>query len=88
MKIRNWGEFPSRVRQHLAERLRDRKITVSDLYKLQAWISSRPEVPEGDWYKDFGTFKICGSGDTPTTFLDSSQTAWGHELAESDQTEA
>jgi hypothetical protein len=72
----------------LQERLIDRSITLSDLYKLQAWVNSRPEVPEDDWYKDFGTFKICGTGDTPTTFLDSNQVAWGHELGESEKTDA
>ena len=70
------------------QRLIDRSITLSDLYKLQAWVNSRPEVPEGDWYKDFGTFKICRTGDTPTTFLDSKQVAWGHELGESEKTDA
>ncbi len=88
MKIKGWSEFSPSVKQHLDERLRDRSVTLSDLYKLQAWVNSRPEVPEDDWYKDFGTFKICGRGNTPTTFLDRNQVAWGHELAESDQTEA
>jgi hypothetical protein len=25
-------------------------------------------VPEGDWYKDSGSFKICGNGSYPKTF--------------------
>jgi len=28
-----------------------------------------PEVPEGDWYKNFGSFKICGRGPYPKTFF-------------------
>ena len=40
--------------------------------KIETWVISRrlslPEVPEGDWYKDFGTFKICGEGKLPKTF--------------------
>jgi hypothetical protein len=34
--------------------------SIADLNQLRAWIESKPEVPEGDWYKDFGSFKICG----------------------------
>jgi len=44
-------ELPGPVREHLAERLRGRSITLEDLRKLQTWIQSAPEVPEGDWYR-------------------------------------
>jgi hypothetical protein len=40
-------------------------------------IDSKPEVPDGDWYKDFGSFKICGNGSLPKTFLLRGQTAKG-----------
>jgi hypothetical protein len=40
--------------------MRDRAISIADLNHLRLWIDSNPEVPEGDWYKDFGSFKICG----------------------------
>ena len=33
------------------------------------WIESEPEAPEGLWYKDFGSFQICGEGRFPETFL-------------------
>jgi len=33
-----------------------------DLYKLKRWRESEPEVPARPWYKDFGSFKICGEG--------------------------
>jgi hypothetical protein len=49
--------------------MRDRAIGVADLNQLRLWIDSQPEVPEGDWYKDFGSFKICGRGSYPKTFL-------------------
>jgi hypothetical protein len=44
-------------------------IGVSDLNQLRLWVDTRPQVPEGDWYKDFGSFKICDSGSYPKTFL-------------------
>jgi hypothetical protein len=40
-----------------------------DLYRLRLWIDSKPEVPEGLWYKDFGSFNLCGEGRYPKTFL-------------------
>ena len=30
-------------------------------------VNSGPWAPEGDWYKDFGSFMICGSGEFPKT---------------------
>ncbi len=67
-KIR-WTDLPPALRDHLFERLRDRKITAEDLYKLKLWRESEPEAPEGAWYKDFGSSKICGEGKFPKTFL-------------------
>jgi hypothetical protein len=33
------------------------------------WRESNPDAPDGLWYKDFGSFKICGDGKYPKTFL-------------------
>ena len=65
-RIASWAELPPNVRQHLLDRMRDRAITLSDLNQLRLWIESQPEVPEGEWYKDFGSFKICGAGGFPS----------------------
>jgi hypothetical protein len=64
-KIENWGNLPEGIRQHLIDRMRDRAISIADLNELRLWIESKPEVPYGDWYKDFGSFKICGHGSYP-----------------------
>jgi hypothetical protein len=74
-RIASWGELPANVRNHLLDRMRDRAISVADLNQLRLWIESHPEVPEGDWFKDFGSFKICGHGSYPKTFLSSGQAA-------------
>ncbi len=79
-KIENWDNLPAGVRQHLIDRMRDRAISVADLYQLRVWIESKPEVPEGDWSKDFGSFKICGHGPYPKTFLLRGQAAKGEAL--------
>jgi hypothetical protein len=76
-EIESWGNLPAGVRQHLIDRMRDRAITIADLNQLRLWIESRPEVPEDDWYKDFGSFKICGQGSFPKTFLLRGQAARG-----------
>jgi len=79
-KIEKWDHFPVRVRQHLIDRMQDRKISIADLNQLRQWIDSAPEVPEGDWFKDFGSFKLCGRGSLPTTFLLPGQAAKGHKI--------
>jgi hypothetical protein len=79
-KIENWGNLPVGVREHLTERMLDRAIRIADLNQLRLWFDSKPEVPEGDWYKDFGSFKICGRGSFPKTFLLRGQAAKGEAV--------
>ena len=45
------------IKEHLFDRLRTREITADDLYQLKLWRESEPEAPDGEWYKDFGSFK-------------------------------
>jgi hypothetical protein len=68
-KIESWDNLPAGVRRHLVDRMRDRSIGIADLNQLRLWIETGPEVPETDWCKDFGSFKICGRGSYPKTFL-------------------
>jgi hypothetical protein len=79
-KIETWNNLPLGVRLHLADRMRDRSIGVADLNRLRLWIDTQPEVPETDWYKDFGSFKVCGRGSYPKTFLPRGQAAKGEAL--------
>ncbi len=76
-RIARWKDLPAGVREHLTERMNERAISLADLNQLRIWIESEPEVPEGDWYKDFGSFKICGRGSHPKTFLLAAQVARG-----------
>jgi hypothetical protein len=68
-QIETWSRLPQAIRQHLIERMHDRKIGLNDLNQLRIWLETKPEVPEGPWYKDFGSFKLCGEGGYPKTFL-------------------
>lgn len=80
VQIASWSSFPSALRIHLIERMRERNISLDDLNRLRIWMESRPEVPVGRWYKDFGSFKLCGEGQLPKTFLLPGQVAEGEEL--------
>jgi hypothetical protein len=75
-----WTNLPTDLRDHLFQRLAERQITAEDLYRLKVWRESEPEAPEGLWYKDFGSFKICGEGKFPKTFLLKGQVAKGKPL--------
>jgi hypothetical protein len=79
-KIASWGHLPEGIRQHLIDRMRDREISIADLNQLRLWIESKPEVAEGERYKDFASFKICGQGSYPKTFLLRGQAAKGEPL--------
>ena len=78
--VSRWADLPIPLREHLLARLSDRRITVSDLKALQFWIASEPEVPEGDWFKDFRTFVVGGQGQYIKTFLDGDMQPWGMEV--------
>ncbi len=75
-----WNKLPPAIRQHLMDRMRDRRISIADLNKLRLWVETHPLVSEGEWCKDFGSFKICGKGSYPKTFLLSGQPAKGESL--------
>ena len=75
-----WTGLPLALRDHLFDRARERKVSIEDLYQLKIWRESEPEAPDGPWYKDFGSFKICGEGKYPKTFLLRGQAARGTEI--------
>ena len=75
-----WTNLPESIRNHLFLRLKERQITEEDLLLLKLWRESEPEAPEGPWYKDFDSFKICGEGEFPLTFLPRGQAAKGRKL--------
>jgi hypothetical protein len=79
-RIETWDKLPAATRQHLIDRMHDRSIDIADLNQLRLWIEAKPDVQEGDWYKDFGSFKLCGKGPYPKTFLLRAQAAKGEAL--------
>lgn len=75
-----WTGLPEAIRKHLLLRLRDRQLSGEDLYQLKLWRESEPDAPDGAWYKDFGSFKLCGEGALPKTFLLKGQPVKGERL--------
>lgn len=66
-----WTGLPVALRDHLFERAAER---------LKHWRLSEPDAPDGQWFKDFGSFKLCDEGRFPKTFLLLGQVAKGEEL--------
>ena len=54
-----WERLPKEKWAHLRDRAKERQISQDDLFALSEWKAQDPDVPAGDWYKDFGTFKLC-----------------------------
>ncbi len=75
-----WEHLPRDKWAHLRDRAKERQISQDDLFALGEWKREDPDVPDGDWYKDFGTFKLCGKGRFPSTFLLRGQVARGKSL--------
>ena len=65
---------------HLAMRAMQRGISVENMRQLDHWLLKNPEVPDGRWFKRFGDFTICGTGELVTTFLTNDQSASGEEV--------
>ena len=75
-----FSDLPRGVWQHLLQRVAERQISLADLSRLQDWVKSEPYAPEGDWYRDFGSFKLCGSGEYPRTVLTKGMKPFGKAI--------
>jgi hypothetical protein len=75
-----WNRLPREKWAHLRDRAKEREISQEDLLALADWKAENTDVPDGEWYKDFGTFKLCGTGQFPSTFLLRGQAARGTRL--------
>ena len=76
----SFSNLPRAVWQHLLERVEERQVSLADLIALQAWVTTGPEAPKDDWYKDFGSFLLCGTGELPKTGSSKRHEAfWGED---------
>lgn len=72
--------MPPGIKQHLTDRLDRIPDFAKEAVGLKLWIESQPTVPEGKWFKSFGTFFVCGDGQYITTFLDGDMAPYGEEV--------
>lgn len=75
-----FSDLPRGVWHHLLQRVDERGISVNDLLLLQTWVRTSPLASEGDWYKDFGSFVLCGSGEFPKTVLEKGMKPFGEDI--------
>jgi hypothetical protein len=75
-----FSDLPRGVWHHLLQRVDERGIPVGDLLALQVWVRTGPIAPEWDWYKDFGSFLLCGSGKLPKTVLEKGMKPFGDPI--------
>jgi hypothetical protein len=78
-KIR-FSSLPRSIWEHILARVEERQISLQDLRRLQDWVHAGPRAPDGDWYKDFGSFMLCGSGEFPKTVLAEGMVPFGTRI--------
>jgi len=74
------SNLPRALFAHLLDRIKTRNISADQLGLLAEWLDTKPEVPEGEWFKKFSGMTVCGEGELIKTFLQPGQIAAGKEL--------
>ncbi|MDR1009635.1 MAG: hypothetical protein LBM04_00615 [Opitutaceae bacterium] len=72
--------IPEPLIRHLIARAIEREIGTESLRTFDHWLLSNPKVPDGQWFKRFSDFTVCGNGAFVTTLLASAQSATGTEV--------
>ena len=75
------SKLPRSLLHRLYQRAIERGASTNDIIRMAAWLNSNAQVPDGPWWKNFGSFKLCGDGELPKTFLAPHQSAYGEEIA-------
>lgn len=74
------SHLPGPLFAHLLDRIKSRNISADQLGLLAEWLDTKPEVPDGKWFKTFSGMTVCGEGELVKTFLQPGQAATGEEL--------
>lgn len=72
--------LPPALFQHLLDRIESRRIPATQLALLAAWLETEPDVPEGQWFKEFSGMTVCGEGELIKTLLLPGQAAKGERV--------
>jgi hypothetical protein len=70
----DYHKYPSAIKQHLIERIRDRRFLSGMAQELANWLQTRPEAPDlhespAGWHKNFSSFMVCGEGEFVKTLF-------------------
>jgi hypothetical protein len=70
----NYHKYPSAIKQHLVERIRDRRFLPGMAQELASWLQTRPSAPDlhespAGWHKKFSSFMVCGEGEFVKTLF-------------------
>lgn len=62
----DYRKYPVAIKQHLIERIRDRRFLPGMAQELAVW--TRPFAPDleespAGWHKKFSSFTVCGEGE-------------------------
>jgi hypothetical protein len=72
--------LPRPLYAHLLNRVQDRQVSAKDLVLMVEWLDTKPEVPQGKWFKRFPRMTVCGEGELVKTFLTPGQVPVGEEV--------
>lgn len=72
--------LPLEIERHFLRKVRKRALSNENVIALIEWLVTEPEAPDGDWYKHFGGFILCGEGPYPKTVLEPEMTPFGIEI--------
>lgn len=72
--------IPDALMAHLIRRIRERKVSATQLGLFARWLETDPEVPKGEWFKRFPELIVCGEGVLVKTFLRPGQVPAGEEV--------
>lgn len=80
--VTDLASLPQGIRNHISQRMIERRISPEANRAYLMWRSSNPRAPFGeDWFKDFGSFILVGKGDKPLSVLKEGMRPHGRRLA-------
>ncbi|MGA7220976.1 MAG: hypothetical protein WBX38_21855 [Candidatus Sulfotelmatobacter sp.] len=64
----DYKKYPIQTKQHLIERIRDRRFLLGMAEESGNWLQARASAPNleespAGWFKNFSSFTVCGEGE-------------------------
>ena len=72
--------IPPAKGNYLSRRAIERNAIEKDLRELQAWFKTNPDVHEDQWWKNFNSFMLTGTGPLLDTILAKGMAVIGREV--------